>query len=128
MTMPHDPTEPTRMTPRRSRPNGNDDQAAERAALSRLVAAKPGAGETDDEDDQTYELSNLGPIQAPTRVSVVLPCPSCGQTNTVVAAVFARVTKDSDGKGAIALRIRAPKVEHVCGQMPLGLVEGPLAR
>lgn len=127
MTMPHDPNEPTPMSPRRSKPRDDDDQAAERAAVSRLDTAKPGAGELEDLDDADYPVSE-GAVMAPTRISVILPCPSCGQTNTVVAAVFARVTKDSDGKGAIALRIRAPKVEHVCGQMPLGLVEGPRSR
>lgn len=126
MTIPHDPNEPTRIPRRRRSPGDVDDQAAERAAMSRLDTAKPGAGEV--EDDEVYPVSDLGAILAPTRISVILPCPSCGATSTIVAAVFARVTKDSDGKGALALRIRAAKAEHVCGQMPLGLVEGPRSR
>ena len=118
MTIPHDPTP---LTPRRSRPRGDDDQAA----LSRLDAAQPGAGEL--ELDELVD-PGLDIVRAPARLSVILECPTCGETSTVVASLFARVTKDSDGKGALALRTRAAKVEHVCGQMPLGLVEGPRAR
>lgn len=121
MTMPHDPNEPTRLTPRRAKPRDDDDQAADRAAVSRLDTAKPGAGELEADP-------GIRPIYAPARVSVILECPTCGETSTVVASLFARVTKDSDGKGALALRTRAAKVEHVCGQMPLGLVEGPRSR
>jgi len=121
MTIPHDPTP---LTPRRSRPRGDDDQAA----LSRLDAAQPGAGEL--EPDQPDELVDPGLdiVRAPARLSVILECPTCGETSTVVASLFARVTKDSDGKGALALRTRAAKVEHVCGQLPLGLAEGPRVR
>lgn len=120
MTMPNDPTP---LTPRRSRPSDDDDQAA----LSRLDAAKPGAGELEADEPPPAPLY-ASVITAPARVSVILECPTCLETATVVASLFARVTKDSDGKGALALRTRAAKVEHVCGQIPLGLTEGPRVR
>jgi hypothetical protein len=67
-------------------------------------------------------------LAAPLEVFVSLPCPSCEEELVVKASLFARVTRDSDGKGAIALRTRAPKVSHVCGEPTLGLVESDRVR
>lgn len=116
MTMPHDPTS---ISDRQSKRDPDAD------AIARLDGAKPGPGAK--VEPPAYPQV-MAPITAPARVSVILECPNCGETDTVVASLFARVTKDSDGKGALALRTRAPKVEHVCGQIPLGLVEGPRSR
>jgi hypothetical protein len=68
------------------------------------------------------------PLHAPVRISVVLECPSCAETQTVEATLSARVVKDSDGTGNLALRTRAAKAAHVCGQQSLGLGEGPRVR
>jgi hypothetical protein len=68
------------------------------------------------------------PLQAPVRLALILRCPSCNESATVEATLSARVVRDSDGTGHIALRTRAAKVGHVCGQIALGLVEGPRVR
>lgn len=67
-------------------------------------------------------------VTAPATVHVILSCPHCGETATIGAKLYARMTKDSDGTGALALRTRAAKVGHVCDQETLGLVEGPRSR
>lgn len=68
-------------------------------------------------------------IVAPTSVTVELPCPSCDDVVFTEARLSARVTKDSDGTGALALRVRSAKASHVCDQPTLpGLVEGPRVR
>ena len=64
----------------------------------------------------------------PIRVLVSLECPSCGDIETIDARLQARATRDTDGNGALALRVRSPKVAHVCGQAKLGLIEGPRER
>jgi hypothetical protein len=46
----------------------------------------------------------------------------------VEARLQARVTKDSDGSGALALRVRSAKSAHLCNQPTLGLAEGPRER
>ena len=67
-------------------------------------------------------------ITTPAGLSVTLPCPSCGETETVRATLRSRVVKDQDGSGHLALRVRSPKAEHVCGQLALGLAEGARTR
>jgi hypothetical protein len=68
-------------------------------------------------------------LQAPLRASVTLTCPVCGMSTAVVASLFARVTRDSDGTSALALRTRAPKSAHSCDQMTLeGATTGALVR
>lgn len=68
------------------------------------------------------------PFAAPARVAVILRCPSCHESTTVEATLSARVVRDSDGTGHLALRTRAAKVAHLCGQQSLGLAEGPRVR
>lgn len=67
-------------------------------------------------------------ITAPATISVILSCPQCDEPMTVTARLFARMTRDSEGSGALALRTRAAKVEHTCDQPTLGLVEGARSR
>lgn len=68
------------------------------------------------------------PLVAPCTVTVELPCPSCDDVVFTEARLQARVTRDSDGSGALALRVRSAKSAHVCNQPSLGLVEGPRER
>lgn len=67
-------------------------------------------------------------LVAPCRVGVELCCPTCGAIYVIPASLGARVTRDSDGAGSIAVRIRAEKVAHLCGQMRLELAtdEAPI--
>lgn len=68
-------------------------------------------------------------VTAPAKASVTLTCPVCGATVAIVASLFARVTRDSDGTSALALRTRAPKSAHSCDQMTLeGATTGALVR
>lgn len=60
-------------------------------------------------------------LVAPCRVGVELCCPTCGAIYVIPASMGSRVTRDSDGAGSIALRVRAEKVAHLCGQMTLDL-------
>jgi len=70
----------------------------------------------------------INTLEAPTVVSVELPCPSCDDVVFVEARLQARVTRDSDGSGALALRVRSAKASHICDQPTLGLAEGPRER
>lgn len=56
-----------------------------------------------------------------TRLAVGLTCPTCGQPAELEAKLSARLVRDSDGTTTLALRTRAPKVAHLCDQLPLGL-------
>lgn len=69
------------------------------------------------------------PLGTPTTIDVELECPSCHDRSMVEARLQTRVTRDQDGKGnTLALRVRAAKVSHTCGQGRLGLAEGPRER
>lgn len=63
-------------------------------------------------------------LVAPCKVAVELTCPNCGAIYTIPASIGARVTRDSDGAGFVALRVNATKTPHLCGQMELELVGG----
>jgi hypothetical protein len=67
-------------------------------------------------------------LVAPCKVGVELTCPTCGAIYTIPASLGARVTRDSDGAGAIALRVRADKIAHLCGQLSLELVSDEAPR
>lgn len=68
-------------------------------------------------------------IQSPADASVTLTCPICSVAVQLVARLFTRVTRDSDGTSALTLRTRAPKVAHTCDQLTLeGAVTGPRTR
>lgn len=54
-------------------------------------------------------------------VAIELTCPTCGAIVTVPASVGARVVKDSDGSGSLAVRVRAVKIPHLCEQQELKL-------
>lgn len=131
--------------------NGDEDPAAvDRAAAAALEAVKPGPGAGDDDELLPGETEPVrisrraGPdpawhgrripadvgrvLEAPLKVSIRLYCPACDEPTIVEARLQARLTRDSDGAGAIALRTRAPKSAHVCGQPSLGLAEGPRDR
>lgn len=67
-------------------------------------------------------------LRTPIVANVLLECPNC-QAQTMIAATFrTRLVRDHDGTGSLALRTKAAKVEHVCGQPTLGLLEGPRDR
>ena len=68
------------------------------------------------------------PIAAPCTITVELPCPNCDDVVFTEARLQARVTRDSDGSGALALRVRSAKASHLCNQPTLGLAEGPRER
>lgn len=80
----------------------------------------------DDQDDQAATVRTL--VTTPAEISAMLVCPSCGMDVRVNAKLFARVTKDSDGAGALALKLKAPKAQHVCDQLTMGLDEGARIR
>lgn len=82
----------------------------------------------DDGDDDRMGTAEIETIVPPVVVSVLLTCPNCDAQETIAAKLQTRVTKDSDGTGALALRVRSPKASHVCGQVALGLVEGSRER
>ena len=105
-----------------------DDEAEVRAAASRLETGSPGAGELEEPTPIRKPYTLARPLPAPVIVSVILKCPGCDETATVEARLSARIVKDSDGTGSLALRTRAAKVAHVCGQQSLGLAEGPRSR
>lgn len=67
-------------------------------------------------------------LAIPCRVSVMLTCPSCDDVVDVEATLGARLVRDTDGTTTLALRTRAPKVAHTCGQLGLGLATGALVR
>ena len=127
------------------------DAGEERAAISRLGTAAPGPGAAAGVDDGSPPVhhppaaprripppgpssdgaaprrlvSELGrTLEAPLKVSIRLYCPACDEAVIVEARLQARLTRDSDGAGAIALRTRAPKAAHICGAPTLGLAEG----
>jgi len=74
--------------------------------------------------EPTESLTLVNVSGAPTPINVRLECPVCGMESFVVAKLQARVTKDTDGNGALALRVRSPKASHVCDQPTLGIIEG----
>lgn len=80
------------------------------------------------QDDGNDDDVAGGIIEAPATVSVVLSCPDCTMPTTITAKLFTRRTKDSDGTTSLALRTKAPKAAHICGQTSLGLVEGARVR
>lgn len=106
----------------------DDAEREARAALAKLDTARPGPGETT-QDALRVSAGEGRPVvlYPPMTVPIVLTCPSCGDLATVEAKLSARVTKDSDGSGAIALRTRAPKAAHICGQLALDLGPTPIA-
>lgn len=60
-------------------------------------------------------------LVAPCKVAIELTCPQCGGIHTVPASIGARLIRDSDGSGTLAIRARAAKVPHLCGQLTLTL-------
>lgn len=99
----------------------DEAEAEARAALARLDTAAPGPGATSEALRVSAGEGKPVYLFPPLTVPIVLTCPSCGDTATVEAKLSARITKDSDGTGALALRTRAPKAAHVCGQLALPL-------
>lgn len=78
----------------------------------------------DVEDEPTIDL-----VTTPASIPVALVCPACGQVEIVAARIQTRQIRDQEGNGnALALRTKAAKVAHTCGQMALGLVEGARER
>lgn len=81
------------------------------------------------DDDEGHEgTSEYGVIVPPVVLAVMLTCPSCSMQIQVAARLQTRLTRDSDGKGALALRTRVAKTQHVCGQQAIGLLEGDRER
>lgn len=127
--------------PRRKRTNGAAGQAApirsdvvddaereSRAAIAKLDQAAPGPGELTSEPARISAGEGRPVVlYPPLTLPVVLTCPSCGELATIEAKLSARVTKDSDGSGALALRTRAPKAAHTCDQLALPLGPTPIA-
>lgn len=60
-------------------------------------------------------------LLVPARIAVDLTCPSCGAVYTIPATIGARVVRDDDGAGSLAVRLRAAKVPHICAQLALEL-------
>lgn len=119
---------PGELEARRDEARRRDEAASAMLAGSVTITAEAGAEL--DELVAAYHPRDLTgrPITAPAKVATILKCPSCGETATVEATLSARVVRDSDGSGFLALRTRAAKVAHVCGQLSIGLVEGPRVR
>lgn len=92
------------------------------------MAQRKSLGEWQAGDEDHEGTADVEPIVPPIVVSVLLTCPNCSVQTTIAAKLQTRVTKDSDGTGALALRCRSPKAAHVCGQASLGLVEGARER
>ena len=67
-------------------------------------------------------------VVVPSTITVELVCPLCDEPSWVEARLQARTTRDTDGNGALALRVRSAKVAHICDQPSLGLTEGPRER
>lgn len=78
----------------------------------------------DDDEPQGEPRDDLDTVEAPLELDVIVACPRCGGTVTIYTKLSARVTLDSDGTGTLALRTKAAKAAHVCGQASLGLVTG----
>lgn len=79
--------------------------------------------------DQIYPAEPGEPIHTPALTDVILVCPSCHELVTVTARFQTRMVRDQDGTGnALALRTKAAKATHTCGQMALGLAEGARSR
>jgi hypothetical protein len=72
---------------------------------------------------ETYSI-----LATPAKAAIRLECPLCEQAETVTATLRTRLVRDQDGTGSLALRVRSAKAEHVCGQLGLGLAEGPRER
>lgn len=68
------------------------------------------------------------PVGTPSVLEVELTCPECETLVRVEARLQTRLVRDQDGTGTLALRTRAAKVQHLCGQGTLGLAEGPRER
>lgn len=94
-----------------------------------LQAFQGGATPPDpDDEDERAGAAEYGQIIPPVVLSVLLTCPNCDAQIQVAAKLQSRVTRDTDGTGALALRVRSAKAGHLCGQQALGLVEGPRER
>lgn len=64
----------------------------------------------------------------PNELDVVLVCPDCDERITIHAKFHTRLTRDQGGDGALALRTKAAKAAHRCGEPTLGLAEGERER
>lgn len=88
-----------------------------------------GDAQQDQEVSQIYPVEPQATIHTPALMDVILVCPSCLELVTVTARFQTRMIRDQDGGGnALALRTRAAKAMHTCGQMALGLAEGARER
>lgn len=67
-------------------------------------------------------------IETPAELTFVLVCPDCDVVLSVAAKFQTRLVRDQDGDGTLALRTKAAKARHVCGQPSLGLAEGERER
>jgi hypothetical protein len=76
-----------------------------------------------DEDEPTPAVVRTL-VETPAELSALLICPSCGMDARVTAKLFSRVTRDSDGSGSLALKMKSPKAQHICDQLSMGLDEG----
>lgn len=81
-----------------------------------------------EEDDERAGTAEYGVIVPPAVLAVMLTCPTCDMQLQIAAKLQTRVTRDSDGTGALALRVKSAKTQHVCGQQALGLIEGDRER
>jgi hypothetical protein len=93
-----------------------------------LEAFQGGASKAADQDEEREGAAEYGVIVPPVVLAVLLTCPTCDAQIQVAAKLQSRVTRDTDGKGALALRVRSPKALHLCDQPTLGLVEGARER
>lgn len=73
-------------------------------------------------------METNGSIQTPAELDFVLECPECSEVFTVHAKFHTRRTQDQGGDGTLALRTKAAKVAHRCGEPTLGLAEGERER
>lgn len=89
---------------------------------------KPRAVPPPDQDDDHEGTSEHGLIQTPVVLAMLLECPSCQMQLQVAAKMQTRLTRNQDGTGSLALRLRSAKTQHVCGQQAPGLIEGDRER
>lgn len=74
-------------------------------------------------------MTEITTIVAPAVIAVRVACPGCGELYVIPVHLGSRLVRDHDGAGTVAVRARASKVEHLCGQMPLELAPPtPIAR
>ena len=62
-------------------------------------------------------------IPTPAEIDVELECPQCGVIESVGAKLTTRLVVEKGAASKLSLRTRSLRLEHVCGQGTLALLE-----